>query len=121
MVELAPGSHRFSFIGAHDCCKPLSIEREIPAGPGETVVSAKLDFRDAYIYVDSVPADVSIDDDLVKGRSLIMLAVPVKERLVERHRISVTAPGYGTYTGNVEVRAGEVTQHPVSLTPRVPR
>ncbi|MDB4990704.1 MAG: Serine/threonine protein kinase PrkC, regulator of stationary phase, partial [Myxococcaceae bacterium] len=120
MVELSPGPHRFSFIGAHDCCKPLSIEREIPPGPGEMVVSAKLEFRDGYVYVDSVPADVSIDDDLVKGRSLFMLAVPVKQRLIERHRISVTAPGYEPYTGNVEVRAGVVTPHPVSLKPRVP-
>ena len=100
---------------------PLSIERDIPAGPGETTVSAKLEFRDAYVYVDSVPADVTIDDDLVKGRSLFMLAVPMKQRLIERHRISVTAPGYETYTGNVEVRAGVVTPHPVSLKPRVPR
>ena len=121
MVELAPGSHRFSFIGAHDCCKPFAIEREIPAGPGETTVSAKLEFRDGYVYVDSVPADVTIDDDLVKGRSLFMLAVPMKQRMIERHRISVTAPGYETYTGNVEVRAGVVTPHPVSLKPRVPR
>ncbi|MDB4973098.1 MAG: Serine/threonine protein kinase PrkC, regulator of stationary phase [Myxococcaceae bacterium] len=118
MVELSPGPHRFSFVGAHDCCKALSFERDIPSGPGETVVTAKLEFRDGYVYVDSVPADVVLDDGLVKGRSLFMLAVPVKQRLVERHRISVTAPGYGTYTGNVEVRAGVVTPYPVSLTPR---
>ena len=121
MVELPPGPHRFSFIGAHDCCKQLSVDREIPSGPGETTVSVKLEFRDAYVYVDSVPADVTIDDGLVKGRSLFMLAVPMKQRLIERHRISVTAPGYKTYTGNVEVRAGVVTPHPVSLEPRVPR
>jgi hypothetical protein len=120
MVELSPGPHKFSFVGAHDCCKPLTIEREIASGPGETVVSAKLEFRDGYVYVDSVPADVTIDDGLVKGRSLFMMAVPVKQRLVERHRISVTAPGYETYTGNVEVRAGVVTPHPVLLKPRAP-
>ena len=120
MVELAPGMHRFSFIGAHNCCKPLTLEREIKEGPGETTVSAKLEFRDAYVYVNSIPADVSVGNGLATGRTLFMLAVPLKERIAETHSISVTAPGYETYTGSVEVRAGKVTPYQVSLIPRAP-
>jgi hypothetical protein len=118
MVELAPGLHTFGFIGAHNCCKPLTVEREIKEGPGETTVSAKLEFRDAYVYVNSLPADVNVGNGLAMGRTLFMLAVPLKNRIAETHSISVTAPGYETYTGNVEVRAGVVTAHPVSLKPR---
>jgi hypothetical protein len=120
MVELTPGVHTFSFIGAHNCCKPLTIEREIKEGPGETTVSAKLEFRDAYVYVNSIPADVSVGNGLATGRTLFMLAVPLKNRIAETHSISVTAPGYETYTGSVEVRAGKVTPYQVSLTPRAP-
>jgi eukaryotic-like serine/threonine-protein kinase len=120
MVELSPGVHRFSFVGAHNCCKPLTLEREIKEGPGETVISAKLEFRDAYVYVNSVPANVDVGNGLAKGRTLFMLAVPLKDRLTETHSISVTAPGYETYTGSVEVRAGKVTPYQVSLTPRAP-
>ncbi|HEY6877463.1 MAG TPA: serine/threonine-protein kinase, partial [Polyangiales bacterium] len=120
MAELAPGVHTFSFVGGHDCCKPLTFERDVPSGNGEYVVSAKLEFRDAYVRVDSVPADVVIDDGLAAGRSLLLLAIPMKQ-LVERHRISVTAPGYEPYTGYVDVRAGVPTSHPVSLKPRAPR
>ncbi len=120
MAELAPGPHTFSFTGGHDCCKPLTLERDVPSGAGDFVISAKLEFRDAYVRVDSVPADVVIDDGLVEGRSLLLLAIPMKQ-LTERHRISVTAPGYETYTGTVDVRAGVPTSHPVSLKPRAPR
>lgn len=120
MVELAPGLHTFSFVGGHDCCKPLTLERDVPSGSGEYVVSAKLEFRDAYVRVDSVPADVVIDDGLAAGRSLLLLAIPMKQ-LVERHRISVTAPGYEPYTGYVDVRAGVPTSHPVTLKLRAPR
>ncbi|MET0284615.1 MAG: serine/threonine-protein kinase [Polyangiales bacterium] len=120
MVELAPGPHSFSFTGGHECCKPLTVEREVPGGTGEYVVSAKLEFRDAYVRVDSVPADVVVDDGLAAGRSLLLLAIPMKQ-LVERHRISVTAPGFEPYTGWVDVRAGVPTSHPVSLKPRDPR
>ena len=120
MVELAPGAHRFTFEGAHNCCKPLTLERDIKEGPGEMIVSAKLEFRDAYVYVNSVPANVTVGNGIAKGRSLFMLAVPLKQRLVETHSISVTAPGYEPYTGTVEVRAGKVTPHQVSLKPSAP-
>jgi serine/threonine-protein kinase len=120
MIELAPGPHSFRFIGGHECCKPLTLERDVPPGSGEYLVSARLEFRDAYVRVDSVPADVVIDDGLAAGRSLLLLAIPMKQ-LVERHRISVTAPGYEPYTGYVDVRAGVPTSHSVSLKPRAPR
>ncbi len=121
MVELNPGRHSFVFEGGHNCCKPLPVDADIPAGPGETVISAKLEFRDAHLYVDSVPANVTIDEGALTGRSLSLLTIPIKQRLEERHFISVTAAGYVPYEGYVVVRAGEVTKHPVTLEPRVPR
>ena len=117
MVELPAGLHSFSFIGAHNCCKQLTLEREIKEGPGETTVSAKLEFRDAYVYVNSIPADVSVGNGLATGRTLFMLAVPLKARIAETHSISVTAPGHETYTGSVEVRAGKVTPYQFPHTP----
>lgn len=122
MVELPAGMHRFHFVGAHGCCKERTIDVEIPPGPGETVVSARLEFRDARLYVVSnVHADVVLDDGALTGRTRSLLAVPMKRRQDEQHRISVTASGYEPYTGYVQLRAGEVTQLDISLEPSEPR
>jgi hypothetical protein len=81
------------------------------------VVSAKLPFRPARIYVVSdVPADVSLDGAAV-GRTRSLINVPIARRYTERRRISVTAPGYEAYTGSIQLRAGQVTQLDVNLKP----
>jgi eukaryotic-like serine/threonine-protein kinase len=116
MAELSPGPHRFRFVGGHNCCKPLVFDREIPPGPGETVIAAKLEFQDARLYVvTEVPADVVLDNGLLTGRTRSLMVVPIAKQLEERHSISVTAAGYEPYTGYVKVQAGEVTQHEVPL------
>jgi eukaryotic-like serine/threonine-protein kinase len=122
MIELPPGHHRFHFVGAHGCCKERTVDMEIPPGPGESVVSVRLDFRDARLYVVSnVHADVVLDDGALSGRTRSLLSVPMKRRQDEQHRISVTAPGYKPYTGTVQLRAGDVTQLDISLEPSDPR
>ncbi|MFT3926293.1 MAG: serine/threonine-protein kinase [Myxococcales bacterium] len=118
MLELAAGTHSFRFIGAHDCCEDRVVEVDVPAGPGETVVAAKLPFRPARVYVVSdVPADVQIDDGAAVGRSRSLINVPIERSYIERRRISVTAPGHEAYTGSIQLRAGQVTQLDVVLKP----
>jgi hypothetical protein len=119
MAELTPGAHNFRFIGAHGCCEDSVVDMEIPAGPGETVVSAKLAFRPARVYVVSdVPADVDIGEGAATGRTRNLINVPVERSYIERRRISVTAPGHEAYTGSVQLRAGQVTQLEVALEPQ---
>jgi serine/threonine protein kinase len=116
-VELAPGPHSFRFVGAHECCEDSVVQIEVPPGPGETVVRAKLAFRDARLYVASnVPADVSLDGERV-GRALGIINVPLGRGLSERRKISVTATGRTAFTGYVQLRAGQVAQLEVTLLP----
>ena len=120
-VELEPGPHTFLFVGAHECCEERLVSMEIPPGPGQTVIDPKLRFRPARVYVAcDVPADVVLDEGLASGRTRSFIQVPVEEHLVEKRRISVTAPGYEPYTGTVELRAGQVAQVPVVLKPSAP-
>ena len=122
MIDLPAGPHTFRFVGGHECCEERLVSLELPAGPGQTVVDPKLTFRPARVYVASdVPADVILDDGLAQGRTRSFIQVPVERRLIEQRRISVTAPGYETYTGTVQLRAGQVTQLPVVLRPSVQR
>jgi hypothetical protein len=116
-LELAPGPHTFRFVGAHECCEESVVQLDVPPGPGETVVRAKLAFRDARLYVASnVPADVSLDGQLV-GRALGLISVPLGRSLSERRKISVTATGREPFTGYVQLRAGQVAQLEVTLLP----
>ena len=116
-LDLPPGAHTFRFVGAHECCEDAVLQMEIPPGPGETVVHAKLAFRDARLYVASnVPADVSLDGQVV-GRALGLINVPLGRGLSERRKISVTATGHAPYTGYVQLRAGQVAQLEVTLLP----
>jgi eukaryotic-like serine/threonine-protein kinase len=116
-LELAPGPHTFRFVGAHECCEEAVVQLDVPAGPGETVVRAKLAFRDARLYVASnVPADVSLDGQPV-GRALGLINVPLGRGLSERRKISVTATGREPFTGYVQLRAGQVAQLEVTLLP----
>jgi hypothetical protein len=118
MLELPAGAHTFRFIGAHDCCEERVLEVDVPPGPGETVVTAKLAFRPARVYVVSdVPADVEVDDGAAIGRTRSLINVPIERAYIERRRISVTAPGREAYTGSIQLRAGQVTQLDVVLKP----
>ncbi len=119
-VELAPGPHTFRFEGAEECCEDAVVRFDVPPGPGESVVQARLAFRDARLYVSSnVPANVNLDDAPV-GRALSLISVPMERNRVMRRKISVTAPGHDPYTGHVQLRAGEVAQLEVALVPSAP-
>lgn len=119
-VELPSGPHSFRFVGAEQCCEDAVVELDVPPGPGETVVRARLAFRDARLYVSSnVPADVLLEDAPV-GRALSLISVPMERNRVMRRKISVTAPGHKPYTGHVQLRAGEVAQLEVALVPSAP-
>jgi hypothetical protein len=119
-VELPPGPHSFRFVGGEQCCQDAVIDLDVPPGPGESVVRARLSFRDARLYVESnIPADVSLDDAPV-GRALSLISVPMERNRVMRRKISVTAPGHKPYTGHVQLRAGEVAQLEVALVPSGP-
>jgi hypothetical protein len=121
MLELPPGMHTFRFVGAHQCCDDALVQLDVQPGPGETVVPAKLTFRDARLYVSSnVPADVSLDGEAA-GRALSLISVPLSRSLLERRKILVTAAGHEPYTGYVELRAGQVAQLEVTLLPSVAR
>lgn len=116
-LEIEPGLHTFRFVGAHQCCDDAVVQVDVPAGPGETEVRAKLSFRDAALYVASnVPADVSLDG-VAMGRALSVIKVPLTRSVLERRKISVTATGHEPYTGYVQLRAGEVAQFEVTLPP----
>ncbi len=122
MLELEPGRHTFRFVGAHGCCSEKEVTMQIPPGPGETVVTVKLPFRAARLYiVGDVPADVSVGDGLAAGRTRSIITVPISRSMLETHQISVTAPGREPYTGSVQLRAGQVTQLNVDLVPSAPR
>jgi hypothetical protein len=119
-VELAPGPHTFRFVGAEQCCEDAVVQLDVPPGPGESVVRARLAFRDARLYVASnEPADVLLDDVPV-GRALSLISIPMERNRVMRRKISVTAPGHKPYTGHVQLRAGEVAQLEVALVPSAP-
>ena len=112
------GLTSFRFIGAHDCCEERLRRSRCSPGPGETVVTAKLPFRPARVYVVSdVPADVDVDDGAAVGRTRSLINVPIERAYIERRRISVTAPGREAYTGSIQLRAGQVTQLDVVLKP----
>jgi len=122
MLDLSPGMHTFRFVGAHGCCDDRELSVEIPPGPGQTTVSVKLPFRAAGLYiVSNVPADVNVATGLALGRSRSLISVPITRALTENQQISVTAPGREPYTGSVQLRAGQVTQHHVDLVPSAPR
>jgi hypothetical protein len=117
MLELVPGPHTFRFVGAHECCDDAVVQVDVPPGPGETVVPAKLAFRDARLYVSSnVPADVSLDGEAA-GRALSLIRLPLTRGSLERRKILVTAAGHEPYTGYVDLRAGQVAQLEVTLLP----
>jgi hypothetical protein len=117
LLELPPGVHTFRFVGAHECCDDAVVQIDVPPGPGETLIPAKLAFRDARLYVSSnVPADVSLDGEAA-GRALSLIRLPLSRSSLERRKILVTAAGHEPYTGYVDLRAGQVAQLEVTLLP----
>jgi serine/threonine-protein kinase len=111
--RLTVGRHEIVFVGDEDCCEEGRFELNLPPGDEPYVFARSLAFRPARLYVSGPPADVAIDGRVV-GRTRQFLTIPLGE-FSRRVTLTVTAPGYRAYTGVVELRAGRVTEFPVSL------
>jgi serine/threonine-protein kinase len=111
--RLALGRHEIVLVGDEDCCEEGRFELNLPPGDDPYVFARTLAFRPARLYVSGPPGDVFVDGRPV-GRTREFLSVPLGE-FSRRVTLSVTAPGYRAYTGVVELRAGRVTEFPVSL------
>lgn len=115
-IELVPGTHRFKFVGAHDCCIDEEITLEVPPGIEDFTISKKLKFRPAGLYVvTETPANVTVDGGRVSGRSRSVIEVADMDDLTEMHRIRVSAEGHADFEQAVKLRAGQVVTVEVSL------
>ncbi len=115
-LELAVGRHTFVVETDLECCASATFEREIPAGEGAFTLALALPSRPAVLYVTAnVPADVVVEGG-AHGRAREAIPIPIRARSrSERRTITVTAPGHAAYTGVVELQAGTVLDHPVTL------
>jgi len=109
-VELSPGVHRFRIApgeGAAGCCESLDFSVRIPPGNGPHILTRRLPFRPARLYVVSNrPADVSVDGGKARGRAREVIAVPMGS-FVDVVPITVTAQGFVPYTSSVRLRANQ--------------
>ncbi|MFO0711756.1 MAG: serine/threonine-protein kinase [Sandaracinus sp.] len=117
-IELVPGRHSFRFVSNVACCADATIERDIPAGAGDFRLSQVLPSRPALLLVrTNVPADVVVEGG-PQGRARRPITVPIRAReRSELRTITVTAPGYRAYTGDVQLTAGETPEVQVTLEP----
>jgi len=117
-VDLLPGRHRFRIVSNVECCADATIERDISPGEGTLTLRHVLPSRPAILIVrTNTPADVVVESGLARGRAQGAIDVPITAReRVERHTITVTAPGFAAYTGEVQIAAGGVTTTRVTLT-----
>ena len=116
-TELVPGTHRFKFVGAHDCCIDEEISLVVEPGTDPFTIVKRLKFRPAGLYVvTETPANVVVDEGRVNGRSRSVIEVGDMDNLTESHRIRVSAEGHNEHTQVVRLRAGQVVTVPVQLT-----
>jgi eukaryotic-like serine/threonine-protein kinase len=115
-IELLPGTHRFKFVGAHDCCIDHEMSVRIPAGASPFPIAPRLKFRPAGLYVvTDTPANVSVDEGRVSGRSRSVIRVSNLAELIEIHRIRVSADGHRDHTQDVRLQAGQVITVEVAM------
>jgi serine/threonine-protein kinase len=115
-IELEPGVHRFKFVGAHDCCIDEEISVKVPPGTDTFTVARKLRFRPAGLYVvTDTPANVTVDDGKVSGRSRSVIQVSGMTDLVEQHSIRISAEGHREHVQDVRLRAGQVVTVEVAM------
>jgi len=114
-VTLVPGRHTFAFRGALECCVDEEIAVDIPAGTGSYVVTHRLRFRPAVLYVVSnTPADVLVDDK-VRGRTYSVIRIPQPNDMWAPHVIRVSAEGHRPAQQEVRLQAGQLKQIEVKL------
>lgn len=118
-IDLAPGRHSFTFASNVDCCADVTFERDIPAGPGTTTIQHALPSRPAILRIrSSVPGRVSVDGGRVEGRTLTAIFVPITAASREqRATFTVSAAGYATYSGEVDLAANTPADISVTLEP----
>ena len=117
-IELLPGPHTFRIVSNVACCADATIERDIPSGAGNYTLSHVLPSRPALLLVrTNVPADVAVEGG-PRGRARRPITVPIHSReRSELRTITVTAPGYRAYTGDVQLTAGDTPEVQVTLEP----
>ena len=119
---LAPGQHSFRVVGGAECCVERTIVSDVPAGEEPLELPLRLAFRPASVYVvANLPADVAVagSSGTSQGRTREILSVPMT-RAEDTRRLTVTAEGHRVYTGVLRLRAGQLTEHRVSLEPGPP-
>jgi hypothetical protein len=115
-VNLPVGSHVFAFQGAHDCCVNDDVTLDIPPGPGAFVVSHRLRFRPAGLFVGSnTPANVQVDHGAVVGRTWSVIRVPQPNDMLATHLVRVSAEGHQDAVLEVRLAAGQVERIEVNL------
>lgn len=117
-VDLLPGRHRFRIVSNVECCADATLERDIAPGEGALPLHHVLPSRPAILIVrTNTPADVIVEPGIARGRAQGAIDVPISAReRIERRTITVTAPGFAAYTGEVQFAAGGVTTTQVTLT-----
>jgi hypothetical protein len=115
-LDLAPGSHVFKFVGAHDCCVDEQVTLDVPPGPGTTVMAHRLRFRPAGLYVVSnTPANVVVDDGGARGRSRSVIQVQQPDDMFGTHVVRISADGHQEVVREVRLRAGQLETIEVTL------
>ena len=120
-VRLKTGMHTFRFVGAENCCEERVIRRRIPAGSRDYELVVRLKYEPARLYLKGpAPADAAVQITLpgnrqVTGRIREILRMPLKS-LSANAQVEIRAPGYRTYKGVVQLRAGgELAEHSFTL------
>jgi hypothetical protein len=120
-VRVKPGVHRFRFVGAEDCCQDRVVRRRIPSGSRDFELAVRLRYKPARLYLKGpAPPDASVDIVLpgnrkMPGRIREILRIPMSS-LRASGRVQISAPGYRTYEGDLQLRAGgSLTEHSFRL------
>jgi eukaryotic-like serine/threonine-protein kinase len=111
-IELEAGTHRFKFVGAHECCIDVEVSIRIPPGEDPFPITQRLKFRPAGLYVvtdpPDPPANVVVDEGAVSGRSREVIQISDMSDLVETHHIRITVEGHEDKVQDVRLQAGQV-------------
>jgi serine/threonine-protein kinase len=118
-VDLEPGTHRFRFVGAEDCCEEVSFSRAIAPGTDPLTLAPTLSLRPARVYVitanASEPGTVQLADG-PSGRTRTFITVPL-DQFRETHRLTIAVPGFAPQTSDVRLVAGRTEEVRVTLEP----
>jgi hypothetical protein len=104
------------------CCDTLAFDRDIPPGPGSTTVGGVLPSSPAAFFVESnVPGRVVVDDGRARGRTRGVVSVPITAAgRAQRAAFTVSADGYASYRGEIDLTAGIEARVSVTLVPEPP-